>query len=283
MSKAFGCIYLLVNLINGKRYVGQDQTGDPENHRWNEHIRAALKYKSTLYLHLAIRKAYRESSGATLGFSAEIIWRGSREKLNDKERHYIKKHRSYVADPLGDRSYNLNKGGDGQSGFKHTKAGRASMSVSQKRRCADSDEFLRRSASRSTPEYRAKSSASLQGWFDKLPKRRQTAISKSMRAGATLRWSDLAEREKVSLRQLRKFKDPLELAKLSAQGLKRYAEATPKQIAAWAKAIRDGHRTPEGRANCSKGAKARWASMTPEERKAYWREIHPNGAVKVKK
>ncbi len=47
--------------------------------------------------------------------------------------------------------------------------------------------------------------------------------------------------------------------------------------AAMAKAIRDGHRTPQGRLNCSNGAKRRYAAMTPEERRAYWHKIHPNG------
>jgi hypothetical protein len=118
-----GCIYLLRNLVNGKGYVGKDQTGDPENHRWKSHIKDALSGKSKYPLHRAIRKFGPER------FSAETIWCGLIEKLNVKEIYYIAKLHTYVRDPEG-RGYNLTVGGDGAVGYAHTKRTRQQMSKS---------------------------------------------------------------------------------------------------------------------------------------------------------
>lgn len=127
MSKLKGCIYLISNLVNGKRYVGYDSTGEPEKNRWNGHIKAAFDKNSKYPLHRAIRKYGVES------FSAEVIWRGPISLLNAKEIYFIKKYRSYMNDLLGDKSYNLTKGGEGFRGVQ-SKRSRKKMKQSQLRR-----------------------------------------------------------------------------------------------------------------------------------------------------
>ena len=110
--EGWGCVYMMRNLINGKRNVGYDSTGDPENHRWKHHKNTALKTSDRRPLYRALRKAYKRDK-CWDGFEFSVIWRGPVELLREKEIYYIRKHRSFIDDLLGDRSYNLTKGGDG--------------------------------------------------------------------------------------------------------------------------------------------------------------------------
>ena len=136
-NEGYGCIYLLTNLRNGKRYVGQDQSGNPDTQRWKNHIDNALNDRLKWPLYCAIRKAWRESSGRTLGFSAEVIWRGPIEKLDEKEIYYIAKLHTWINDPKGDRSYNLVKGGGGVRGLNHSKTTRNAIRLAVCRRYED--------------------------------------------------------------------------------------------------------------------------------------------------
>ena len=107
-----GCIYLLRNLVNGKGYVGQ-YLGIVAERRWARHIRTAF-WGSEQLLCKAIRKYGPEN------FSAEVIWRGNADLLDEKETHYIKKHHTFIDDPKGG-GYNLTRGGrSGTRGWKPT-------------------------------------------------------------------------------------------------------------------------------------------------------------------
>ena len=111
-SEPRGCIYLLTNLVNGKRYVGQYKNVERVHCRWNRHIGTALNTGDTRPLYRALRKGKaRKSDKWFKNFTAEIIWRGPVSQLNWKETYYIKKLHTFIDDPLGDRSYNLTTGG----------------------------------------------------------------------------------------------------------------------------------------------------------------------------
>jgi len=99
-KKRQGCIYYLKNLQSGKGYVGQHATSEVER-RWNGHITAAAR-GSRLAIHAAVRKYGVEN------FSAEVVWRGSTDQLNDKECFYIKKLGTFIDTGKG---YNLTTGG----------------------------------------------------------------------------------------------------------------------------------------------------------------------------
>lgn len=50
--KEFGCIYLIQNSINNKKYIGQ--TTRNFNYRFNEHYNNSKKDKNMVYLELLI-------------------------------------------------------------------------------------------------------------------------------------------------------------------------------------------------------------------------------------
>jgi hypothetical protein len=283
-----GCVYLLTNLRNGKRYVGQDGTNDPESNRYKGHLYLALETDDPRPLYRAIRKAYKESGGRTVGFSAEVVWRGLIEKLHEKEIYYIKKLHSYILDPKGDGSYNLTLGGEGSRG------------------CVWSEESKRRLSKvhlqsyATNPSRSRKLSASLQAYYadEESREKLSTAHLKSYaedpmrgeRLSASLRdyYDDPARREEVSLTSKLRWESPetrgLHSAALSLYyatpaarkrsseiALKWFDDPTNREKNAASK------RTPEHCAKQSADKLKRWGAMTSEERKAYWHATHPNG------
>ena len=275
-SEPRGCVYLLTNLVNGKRYVGQDQTGDPENHRWKQHKTTAIAGKSAYPVHCALRKAHKRDK-CWKGFKFEIIWRGPVSQLNWKETYYIKKLHTWINDPDGDRSYNLTKGGDGVRGFKHSKSGKQHMSYSQQRRCAQAGESEARSAARSTPESRERASVAQKRRFADSMRRAEhraacnTDGARENYSKARLRYFEVPGNREVwnaillACRQSEEYH-----AKLCAGQQKRFSNEEHRA------AMHAAKQTPTARANYSASATTRW-DMTPEERTAYWHSIHPNG------
>ncbi len=118
-SKICG-IYRIKNELNGKVYIGQSKRIFG---RWNEHLRSSFPEKwavetkrdQDLPLHRSIRKYGIEN------FSFAILEICSPEKLNDKEKEYIKKYES----DLCDKGYNLASGGQDSfalAGERHSQA-----------------------------------------------------------------------------------------------------------------------------------------------------------------
>lgn len=104
-----GCIYELRCLIDGKKgYVGQSDKPNPQV-RWTQHINAALA-GSKWPIHRAINKH------KYWNFSAEVIWRGPLNRLDEMEIKFIKTLGTFTPD-----GYNLTSGGrSGTKGYKHT-------------------------------------------------------------------------------------------------------------------------------------------------------------------
>lgn len=100
----YGIIYVAVNKINGKEYVGKTTRGLLIK-RVNEHINAALNGRAFCYFHKAIKK-YGVSN-----FKWLIVYTAFSEKeLNDAEKRIIKERNTY------NNGYNLTLGGDGVGG-----------------------------------------------------------------------------------------------------------------------------------------------------------------------
>ena len=98
-----GYIYLITNLENQKRYVGQ--TVNTILHRWRDHVDEAYEgNKSNSLLHRAIIK-YGASS-----FSIEQLEECQDKDLNEKEKYYIKEYDTYYTHNKG---YNMTWGGEG--------------------------------------------------------------------------------------------------------------------------------------------------------------------------
>lgn len=135
MSKTFGEIYVIRNLLNGKLYVGQTTRGVAQ--RWRGHIKG-----------LVVGRTYHGLKGAMMkygidNFSLELLdTADTREELDAKERAWIASLGSLV--PGG---YNLKDGGQegssysaesrernrqAQLGKKHTAESKAKMSAARK-------------------------------------------------------------------------------------------------------------------------------------------------------
>ena len=100
-------IYLVTNLINQMKYVGQ--TTRTLKQRKSSHLSSSKK-GSTYYLHRAIRKYGAEN------FKWEVIHNAtSEEELNEKETYFIKEYNTN-----SQVGYNLTEGGRGIRGWKHS-------------------------------------------------------------------------------------------------------------------------------------------------------------------
>ena len=113
-------VYLITNLINGKKYVGK--TVHTLSDRWSQHKYAARRDRKHSHLHSAMR---RYGIGA---FRAEVICTCSAEKeLFRQERYFIKRYGTKNRR----HGYNLTDGGEiGPVGMVHSKESRRKMSKS---------------------------------------------------------------------------------------------------------------------------------------------------------
>lgn len=102
-------IYLITNLINNKKYVGQTRQGREEK-RWQEHF--VYTVNDNKVLHNAIRKYGHEN------FEFKVIENGIPEELVDeREQYYIKYYNTFY---LNGQGYNMTEGGQGIHGYLHS-------------------------------------------------------------------------------------------------------------------------------------------------------------------
>ena len=104
-------IYLITNLINNKKYVGQTIQGR-EARRWQEHFIFCVNYNKPLYN--AIKKYGAEN------FEFKVIESDIPEDIIDEqEKYYIKYYNTFY---LNGQGYNMTEGGQGIHGYVHTEA-----------------------------------------------------------------------------------------------------------------------------------------------------------------
>ena len=101
----YGLIYLVMNLVNGKQYIGQ--TMRPVEDRWETHIHSAKK--GTQRGKHSLAQAILDF-GITTFSIRQIDTASTHAELNKLERYWIKKSTS-----LAPHGYNLNRGGSGVS------------------------------------------------------------------------------------------------------------------------------------------------------------------------
>lgn len=116
-----GCIYLITNLINGRKYVGQTRYTDPQK-RWKTHMKSA-KNGSPYKLHNAIRKYGQEN------FLVETIRICKHEELGSLEEYYAEIYGTYMWDPS--EGYNMTWCGKNfRLGMSHTEETREKLRTS---------------------------------------------------------------------------------------------------------------------------------------------------------
>ena len=111
-------IYLVTNIVNGKKYIGQ--TVKSLKVRRRNHLSVAKFHKYNSYFHRALIKYGEET------FDWKILHDGVEniDDLNKLEAYYI----SYY-DTYGKGGYNLTLGGGGMSGFKRSAETRHKLSI----------------------------------------------------------------------------------------------------------------------------------------------------------
>lgn len=103
-----GCIYRIINKIDGKSYIGQSCFDNPKR-RFNTHKNLSKKIDSNQYLYRAIRKHGIEN------FDFTLICVCDNKELNDLEIKYIKEFNTF-----GENGYNMTIGGQGTKCYKPT-------------------------------------------------------------------------------------------------------------------------------------------------------------------
>ena len=99
-------IYMIKNNINGKVYIGQSKN---IYERWTKH---KTELNANRHVNKHLQGAWNKYGSNA--FSFLIVEECLEYELNQKEQYYIKFYNSF------DTGYNLDKGGKGISGFKHT-------------------------------------------------------------------------------------------------------------------------------------------------------------------
>ena len=137
-KQRFGWIYRLTNLIRNKAYIGKTINFKK---RMKQH-----KYsKTNTYLSRSIRKHGWDN------FKKEIIIDDvPEEDLSNLETCYIE-----VENTMFPNGYNLTRGGEGISGYKHTVESREKSRQSQNRRLANRDRFGYVTFDKSSNKYKA--------------------------------------------------------------------------------------------------------------------------------
>src|ERR1035441_1136752 len=119
-------VYKITNKINGKVYIGK--TNDPKK-RWHDHLLISRSNKdSHLFsiVHAALNKY------GVNNFSFEIIQQDlTEEQAFEREIYYILQYRSNIVRFGNYYGYNLTDGGEGQTGYKHTKQSIKKMSLAK--------------------------------------------------------------------------------------------------------------------------------------------------------
>ena len=264
--EGYGCIYKITNLINDDAYVGKDKTGDPENNRWDNHIKTAAKENGGVYFHSALRKYGVEN------FCAEVIWRGPIEELNTKEIYYIKKYHTFVGDLKYTGGYNLTPGGDGRrAGSRFSEKAKKNLTAAIRRRFSNPMECAKQIAIAqirwARPNAREEASAIMRRRYEDPAERVKTSLQQQHR------FEDLAEHEKVSAALRRRFEDTSEREKMSLAQLRSYEE-NPERSKNHSIAMTQFYTNPEARKRQSK------AALRPEVRKKnvaaavlYWSKL----------
>lgn len=97
-----GYIYIVINNVNQKKYVGQ--TTKDINKRWDEHCYDAINNYDDFYFHKAIRK-YKPKN-----FTIKQLIECEDSLLDEKEIFYIEQYKTFY---IYNQGYNLTRGGSG--------------------------------------------------------------------------------------------------------------------------------------------------------------------------
>lgn len=99
IKMAQGIIYLIINKVNGHKYIGQTTQG--MNKRWKQHLDDAMRMSDTP-LHRAMRKHGNHN------FMIKELCECNENELDEKEQYYIKQYNTFESK----EGYNATSGGN---------------------------------------------------------------------------------------------------------------------------------------------------------------------------
>lgn len=114
-------VYQIINLINGKIYIGQSQS----KYKWTQHLYVAADPANQAHslIHRAIKKYGQEN------FEFRIIqYLNTLKEALDAEKYWIQYYQTNVSKFKTTLGYNLTDGGDGTGGFKWSDESRKKFS-----------------------------------------------------------------------------------------------------------------------------------------------------------
>jgi group I intron endonuclease len=167
-----GCIYLITNLVNGKKYVGQHNKPTPLK-RFKRHIWESKK-EGKFALHQAINKYGQDN------FICETLCICAVESLSNLEAYYAEQYETYCWD--NNPGYNMTlcgcRGSKGRKpGYKHSEKtiAKISKSLEGKKGITPSEEHRKKISDAlkgrvKTPEHLSKISKALTGKSKSIPK-----------------------------------------------------------------------------------------------------------------
>jgi len=117
-----GCIYRILNKVNGKSYIGQTVYDCPKR-RWNVHKNNCKNEKYQQYIYRAIRKDGLEN------FEFTVIYKCETNLLSELESKYISEFNTF-----GEGGYNMTSGGEGRRGYKLSEETKQKISLAGKKR-----------------------------------------------------------------------------------------------------------------------------------------------------
>lgn len=206
MNFKIGRIYLVTNLLNGKKYVGK--TLKATKARWADHVKDA-RNNSMCILHKAVRKYGAQN------FSVRTLKRCTEPLLDACETHFIRRHGS-----LGRHGYNMTPGGTGvpktKAMIRKTSKALTGRTLSKARResCKQSTTALWK-----TKKFRTKTMAGLRAAMSK------SSYHKKLSDVQKRRWSDPWKRLKLGTSMRRRWSDPRKRAAQSKTGKIVWADA----------------------------------------------------------
>jgi group I intron endonuclease len=115
-----GCIYRILNKLNGKSYIGQTVYDSPQK-RWNVHKNNYSKERHQEYLYRAMRKDGFEN------FEFSILCICKKDELSELECRYINDYKTF-----GTEGYNMTSGGEGRRDFKLSEETKRKISLAEK-------------------------------------------------------------------------------------------------------------------------------------------------------
>ena len=268
---AYGYIYK-ISFPNGKCYIGLTTRTIKE--RWVEHNNHA-KAGNTRRLYNALRKYNMVDT-----FQMIVIDTAeTEEELCEKEIAHIEINNS---NSEGRNGYNMNDGGDGVFGYRHTEEGRQKISEAQKKRFEDTEARQKLSEAQKKrykyPESRQKLSEAQKKRFENLEARLQISETNKKRfedpearlqisEGVKKYYEDNPEaRQKNSEAQKKYNKDNPEKSKKHSEVMKKRYKDNPEKGKKHSEIMKKHYEDPEARQKLSEATKKCWKD-NPELRK----------------